>query len=167
LNYKLLLLCTILLTGCANQPLSNNGNHVDLFDVALSKRVQWSQGFSGYEANTATYHLTGDIGTITLKDRTAKLPKQLKFIITTSEGLQPMLEGVTVYINEIELKTSLSINYYQDEVINKLEGTHLYVTKGEFIKLDVINQSVRVTLMPKAMALIDDGLTLSWVDWYR
>jgi len=163
LSYKSLLFCLVFLTGCSKPTVNEQPDN--FFDVTLSSRVGWADEYSGYDADNSAYYLRGDIGSISLQARSEKLPKQLQFFITTSPSLQPMLEGLTLTIGDVELNTSSKSQ--QLDLHNKRDGSHLIVERDEYLKFELTSQYIHISLTPKAMALMTDGLTLFWVDWYR
>ena len=41
------------------------------------------------------------------------------------------------------------------------------VKRGTYFRFAVVGNEVHVTFLPKAMAVVKDGCTVSWIDWFR
>lgn len=137
-----------LLAGCTAP--SHRATPIDPFQVDFHGRARWTEGHKGFDPDLSGYHVTGDIASIVLRPRSAQLPDTMVIAITTSPGMRPRLEHFKVSTKDVTLSLALPA-----------------VRKGGYFQMTVLGKEVLVTFLPKAMALLEGDITITWIDYYR
>jgi len=154
-----ILMFTILQLGCTV---------VEPFEIEFNKGAIWTEGYDKFDTKLPGYHVSGDIATIVLRNRTTQMLNKWVLAITTSKGMMPpMLEGFQVSTRDFHIKMEPFNVLILTEVTDLKTGTQRRVNKGEYFQFQIVGNQVFVTFLPKVMALLEGDIKISWVDWYR
>jgi hypothetical protein len=151
--------------GCGAPPVHAEGHAP--YRMEFGNRVRWTEGHEGFDPDLPGYHVTGDIGTLILHPTGPPPPEGLVLAITPAPGMRPMLESFRVATAAIEIDTALVDAIKFESVRDRRTGVTHEVKKGTYVKFEVADEVVRVTLLPKVLRLLDGALRISWIDWYR
>jgi len=142
------------------------------FELSLGPKASWSSGHEGYDPNLPGYHIVGDIASVTLHARAGPLPCELVLAIQTSPGMSPMLENFTLVSPCVKLRgepfnPNVGITYFERIGCSDEWRALPNVETDAYLRFEIRDDEVRVTLLPKAIKLLRAECTISWIDWYR
>ena len=140
-------------------------------ELSLGKRASWPPGHEGYDPDLPGYHIVGDIASVALRVATDRLPCVLILAIQTSPGMPPMLENFTLVGPQVKLSGEPfnpdgGLTYFKKVGSDDWEDVPAVETDAYF-KFEICDDEVRVTFLPRAVELLRDDCTISWIDWYR
>ena len=159
------IVCSLALMTTAGVGAGDDSETAAPFELTFIKRLPKSGGEPVYDAELPGFRLDAQIATLKIRPRGKQLPGKLTLIIRTTQGLSPMLEMFT--LKSASASVSGGLKLPTEEVADARAPLTQMVSAGTYFKMKVVGQEVHVVFEPKAMRILADECTISWVDWFR
>jgi hypothetical protein len=141
------------------------------FELAVGDGAKWSDQYKGYDPDLPGYHIVGDIASVTLRARTDSPPGTLVLAIRTSPGMPAMLENFAFAAPCVMLAgepfKEAGLTYFERPNSSMEWKVVPDIQTDTYFKFNAVGDEVHITLLPKAIELLDMECKISWIDWYR